>query len=604
MKRASLILVILIILTSIIPLAQCDQSENYETLETKYFILKAPPEKLAKIKKDLIDKIYEIELSLLGVPPLGENKIVVEYSEKGSVADCETKRILIHERTWDYEESFCIVLAHEVAHIFTSTQKNKEIISPGLYEGFIAISEGWAYLLQDVTTVILLKNGDENEYNERMVVYRSLVEKYEKEIRDFNELKPYANAYIFGGMLLTYVEKYSWDAMRRFFKLVTSIEIPFPVDSFSALVWTMGVAAGDLEGVYSMFRDRWCFPVRTEFFLINVSVTNFKGEYYYLYFNGKKTEKLTKSNVYLLAPDNLTHSVFIYPWVVMISSGERWICKNNSYIVQNSTELLFNYTLQYYLKVEGEKEEKDGWYDAGIEVNVSVPQLTEFNNGTRESFKGFFDEKGELITKENSIVIIMDAPKALKVEWDKEYYLKVESEYGLAKGGGWYKIGKEITISISEAIIDYGNSTRRKFSGWYENDKLIGEEPTLTVTVDRPKTIIAKWETEFEVKIISEMGNINGSGWYKAGSCITVEISPIKIQMDFFHDYVFRGWKINGSLASTSPSCSFIVDKPITLIANWTSELNLFNVGAVIIGILSLVGSIALIQYIKKHNKI
>jgi hypothetical protein len=243
------------------------------------------------------------------------------------------------------------------------------------------------------------------------------------------------------------------------------------------------------------------------------------------------------------------------------------------------------------LKVEGEKEEKDGWYDAGIEVNVSVPQLTEFNNGTRESFKGFFDEKGELITKENSIVIIMDAPKALKVEWDKEYYLKVESEYGLAKGGGWYKIGKEITISISEAIIDYGNSTRRKFSGWYENGRLLGKESALTIVIERPKAIVARWETEYEVKVITREGTM--SNWYKKGEKVTISVPSREVYYEGIYVWCFRGWEIEGKIVSNSPQYSFEVEEPLTIKAVWEKELNSSLVTIIILAAVLLLSAIA-----------
>ena len=72
----------------------------------------------------------------------------------------------------------------------------------------------------------------------------------------------------------------------------------------------------------------------------------------------------------------------------------------------------------------------------------------------------------------------MDSPKIIRISWEKEYRFEVKSEYGVVEGSGWYKRGDEVTVSLSETLIDYGNSTRRRFVGWYENEKLIEEKPT------------------------------------------------------------------------------------------------------------------------------
>jgi hypothetical protein len=410
----------------------------------------------------------------------------------------------------------------------------------------------------------------------------------------FEELKEDYNGYVFEGMLMTYVEKYGIDAIRRFFILVTSLEIPEGVDSWSAFVWAMGVAAGDLNGVYSMFRDRWHFPVKYGFFIVNVSVVGFRGNYTLKI--DKESIKLDKENLSLLLPNDSAHLIAISPQIVTLSDKERVICNNYSFRVQNNTAITFTYIKQYYLDLKGWW---GSWYDADSEVKVSVPHLVEFNNGTRKTFAGFFDEKGNLISKENSTIVRMDSPKTLQVKWEKEYLLQVKSEYGAINGSGWYKPGKEAKVSITQAIIDYGNSTRRVFSGWYENEKLLAKESNLSALVNGPKTIIAKWETEYEVKVINKEGT--ESNWYKKGEKVTVSV-PSTVVYEGMYVWHFRGWEIEGKMVSDSPQYSFKVEGPLTIRAIWEKELNTSLVTIIILAAVLLLSAIVVLPK-KMHLK-
>ncbi|MEM2915592.1 MAG: hypothetical protein QXH91_09395 [Candidatus Bathyarchaeia archaeon] len=69
------------------------------------------------------------------------------------------------------------------------------------------------------------------------------------------------------------------------------------------------------------------------------------------------------------------------------------------------------------------------------------------------------------------------------------------------------------------------------------------------------------------------MGTV-GSGWYKAGETAKISTSQTIVEKDFSMNYVFEGWKIDGEIVSTSPTYSFVVDKPIILVTSWRTEAN------------------------------
>jgi photosystem II stability/assembly factor-like uncharacterized protein len=92
-----------------------------------------------------------------------------------------------------------------------------------------------------------------------------------------------------------------------------------------------------------------------------------------------------------------------------------------------------------------------------------------------------------------------------------------------------------------------------------------------------------------KVSATTEHGNVSGVGWYKVGSTATITVSPTIVADGIFTNYVFKGWSVNGSIVSTSPSYTFIVNKPVTLTAVWRVEANIFTICLTVGGVLFIV---------------
>ncbi|MEM1691040.1 MAG: NosD domain-containing protein [Thermofilaceae archaeon] len=233
-----------------------------------------------------------------------------------------------------------------------------------------------------------------------------------------------------------------------------------------------------------------------------------------------------------------------------------------------------------------------GWYEKGVKVTVSVsPVLLDHGNGTRCVFSGWYDERGVLLSIEPVFSLTVDKPLTVTARWDTEYKVEAYSPYGSATGSGWYKRGVKVTVSVSPVLLDHGNGTRRVFSGWYdEKGNFLSSEPVFSLTVDKPLTVTAKWDTEYRVEIYSPYGLTVGSGWYQKGSTATVSVSPATVDAGFFMEYVFEGWMVEGWLVSASPVYSFTVDRPVTLTARWVGRVKLANVFALLILAMLAVG--------------
>ena len=99
----------------------------------------------------------------------------------------------------------------------------------------------------------------------------------------------------------------------------------------------------------------------------------------------------------------------------------------------------------------------------------------------------------------------------------------------------------------------------------------------------------------YQVQVSSERGTASGGGWYAAGSSATASIAPLISQKDLLMNYAFEGWKVNGTIVSTSPSYSFIVTEPMSLAASWRIELNLVTAGAAAVGVMLAIAAVALV---------
>lgn len=157
------------------------------------------------------------------------------------------------------------------------------------------------------------------------------------------------------------------------------------------------------------------------------------------------------------------------------------------------------------------------------------------------------------------------------------YRVTASSPFGRATGSGWFVRGDEAVISLSMAFVDYGNRTRKVFSGWYEGNSKVSDRQNFSLIVDGPKNLVAVWDTAYEVAVITPYGSATGSGWYRRGEVVTVSVSPAQVWKDYFTTLVFESWRTDEGVVSASPTYTFTVEKPVTLTASWRSEVNILT---------------------------
>jgi hypothetical protein len=138
--------------------------------------------------------------------------------------------------------------------------------------------------------------------------------------------------------------------------------------------------------------------------------------------------------------------------------------------------------------------------------------------------------------------------------------------------------GSNHALQVIPAIIG-GNWTRRVFDGWYEGGKLISSELSLTFSVNRSRSLEARWRTQYFVTASTPYSTVEGEGWYDEGAMATLSIWNTEV---YFSGNVtqayctwgcsrasFEGWYKDGKLLSNNPSIVLPVNEPVKLEARW-----------------------------------
>jgi M6 family metalloprotease-like protein len=251
-------------------------------------------------------------------------------------------------------------------------------------------------------------------------------------------------------------------------------------------------------------------------------------------------------------------------------------------VSSNSTELNLTVThpykisakwlKQYYLEVKSPLGlvSGGGWYNEGDSAFIYVSQPLIIENGTRKTFLGWI---GDLNSNALNASILMDSPKTIEASWKIEHYLKIESLYGEPEGEGWYTHNNIANYSIQK-YLEFINGTKRIFEGWIGDLNSI--EASGSILMDSPKTITAKWKTQFKL-VLSTSGLPNGTlitislnnqefnattpfiyiQWFDSNS--EISLNSTKIISTSLTKYVFDYWrdekgnKINNVFTLDSP---------------------------------------------------
>jgi len=180
--------------------------------------------------------------------------------------------------------------------------------------------------------------------------------------------------------------------------------------------------------------------------------------------------------------------------ILFVENKNRYILEGNSTQGFNqSTVITFRYIKQYYV-FAGEPLNLTAWYDQGaLLVTNKMPELILFDNATRLIFESWYID--DTAIRGNPIAVTVNKSFHVSYEYKRQYFLRIESEYGNVTGSGWYDEGTKAYVDIYplEIKITLLRFIEREllFTGW--KGDIETSDPNTFVDMDSPKTLEAEW---------------------------------------------------------------------------------------------------------------
>jgi List-Bact-rpt repeat protein len=248
------------------------------------------------------------------------------------------------------------------------------------------------------------------------------------------------------------------------------------------------------------------------------------------------------------------------------------------------------FSAEYFLEVNSPVSGATGggWYPAGATVVAEVA-FAEYAVAAGERLlflRWGGDASGTGLT---SNPIVMDGPKQVLAVYGTEYRLTVSSDYGDVSGDGWYRAGESAFATVSSMEVPLGTGVREAFVGW-TNDATGSEATSAPIVMNQAKSATASWQRQYFLQIDSDVGTVEGSGWYAAGQ--TVELRAPALMTASGTTYRFAGW--TGSISDSEPTVTVTVSGPMTVRATWQSAGAVDILGTPSIGLGVLVVILAL----------
>lgn len=173
----------------------------------------------------------------------------------------------------------------------------------------------------------------------------------------------------------------------------------------------------------------------------------------------------------------------------------------------------FKASVQYPVSVVTDSEENlavafsplsptgDDWFDAGSDVTITVSnrEIGTSAASRQQIISWALDNskrlvEGDVNSSFTTPAIHVASPHQVKFVSKTQHYVDIVTSHGTAVGEGWYDAGSTAAVSVrngEELLLVH------VFAGWEDSSGGYLEENSQTFLVDSPKTLTAKWTTDY-----------------------------------------------------------------------------------------------------------
>ena len=256
-----------------------------------------------------------------------------------------------------------------------------------------------------------------------------------------------------------------------------------------------------------------------------------------------------------------------------INANIRFVVEDDSIEVsESSPDAHFSYHTEYFLEVTASPSEVGGvtdsdWYSEGYIFTTTAPSEVEDTADTRYRFSHWQLPTGGTVTNEN-LSLTVTTPGSIIANYDIEYFIEFETdpiEVGQVTGTGWYTEGYALRTSAPSEVEDTSD-TQYRFSHWQLPTGETARDEDLNLTVTMPGTIIANYDTYYQLTLASPYGETGGGTWHKAGSEAQWTLDTSEVAMSGILG-VF-----GGKLIAADSSGAEIMDGPKAVNVKWEPD--------------------------------
>jgi hypothetical protein len=140
--------------------------------------------------------------------------------------------------------------------------------------------------------------------------------------------------------------------------------------------------------------------------------------------------------------------------------------------------------------------------------------------------------------------------------------LSITSDYGFVTGESLYVQGSKASFSISPTTVSDSSGVRHVFISWESSSPggYTGSGNPAEVVIDNDIAEVALWKTQYYLTVIGDIGgSVSSSGWFDAGSEVTISATPDS-------GFMFSSWIGSnlGSYSGSNNSFKVALNGPIT----------------------------------------
>lgn len=280
------------------------------------------------------------------------------------------------------------------------------------------------------------------------------------------------------------------------------------------------------------------------------------------------------------------------PQVLQISAVEREVfvkwegsgCPGGlEFVATAPAECRAVYRREFFVKVVDPlgRYNRSGWYS---DFSLSVPAELE-EGGVRYTLKG----SNCPVRREGGFALLNAAgPAECRLEWSREFRVKIDPGEGSPTWEGWLQEGSEIEYRsggdyvrasasglLVPSVVERGD-TRLVAKGWNCSD--------VRVVVDKPLVCVGLWDREYRLRVVVVVGGaVRTSRDIWAKGEVELRAADFAPQPGFLETVSFAGWQIGGRLERGE---SIRVMPPAEVQAvyesfNWTPVVGAAGAGAV-----------------------